>query len=141
MQATTELFSVATPGQVDWKYLDRDKQSIRSIIFSFSFLLMVASEDISKQVSTYGERYGCLQGSYLSFIARAMTLLPSMSQATIQLALSSSENQNCFPVLNSTSIFSSSLKIGSLGAFIVNKKLLIPLPRQGTYYSDIASED
>ncbi|KAL1094193.1 hypothetical protein V6Z11_D06G078700 [Gossypium hirsutum] len=89
----------------DWKYLDRGKQSTKSAILMNLESGMVALEDIAKQVSTYGERYDCLQGSYLSFIARDMTLLPSMSQATIQLALSSSENQNCFLVLNSTRIF------------------------------------
>ncbi|KAG8491510.1 hypothetical protein CXB51_014875 [Gossypium anomalum] len=62
---------------VDWKYLDCDKQSTKSAVLMNLESGMVASEDIAKQVSTYGERYGYLQGSYLSFIARAMTLLVS----------------------------------------------------------------
>ncbi|TYH65898.1 hypothetical protein ES332_D06G087100v1, partial [Gossypium tomentosum] len=75
--AIKELISVATPGQVDWKYLDRGKQSTKSAILMNLESGMVALEDIAKQVSTYGERYDCLQGSYLSFIARDMTVLVS----------------------------------------------------------------
>lgn len=57
--AIKELFSVATPGQVDWKYLDRDKQSIKSAILMNLESGMVALEDIAKQVSTYGESHRC----------------------------------------------------------------------------------
>ncbi|XP_059634875.1 mitochondrial-processing peptidase subunit alpha-like [Cornus florida] len=54
--AVKELIAVATPGQVDQVQLDRAKQSTRSAILMNLESRMVASEDIGRQVLTYGER-------------------------------------------------------------------------------------
>ncbi|KAK8591073.1 hypothetical protein V6N13_031140 [Hibiscus sabdariffa] len=54
--AVKELIAVATPGQVDQIQLDRAKQSTKSAILMNLESRMVASEDIGKQVLTYGER-------------------------------------------------------------------------------------
>ncbi|KAK6273530.1 hypothetical protein POUND7_010613 [Theobroma cacao] len=54
--AVKELIAVATPGQVGQKQLDRAKQSTKSAILMNLESRMVASEDIGKQVLTYGER-------------------------------------------------------------------------------------
>ncbi|XVE70528.1 hypothetical protein DITRI_Ditri10aG0079400 [Diplodiscus trichospermus] len=54
--AVKELVAVATPGQVDQIQLDRAKQSTKSAILMNLESRMVASEDIGKQVLTYGER-------------------------------------------------------------------------------------
>ncbi|KAH1033365.1 hypothetical protein J1N35_045539 [Gossypium stocksii] len=54
--AVKELIAVATPGQVDQIQLDRAKQSTKSAILMNLESRMVDSEDIGKQVLTYGER-------------------------------------------------------------------------------------
>ncbi|XP_022749882.1 mitochondrial-processing peptidase subunit alpha-like isoform X1 [Durio zibethinus] len=54
--AVKELIAVATPGQVEQKELDRAKQSTKSAILMNLESRMVASEDIGKQILTYGER-------------------------------------------------------------------------------------
>ncbi|XVE98059.1 hypothetical protein REPUB_Repub03eG0072700 [Reevesia pubescens] len=54
--AVKELIAVAKPGQVEQKELDRAKQSTKSAILMNLESRMVASEDIGKQVLTYGER-------------------------------------------------------------------------------------
>ncbi|PIN14334.1 Mitochondrial processing peptidase, alpha subunit [Handroanthus impetiginosus] len=54
--AVRELIAVATPGEVDQVQLDRAKQSTRSAILMNLESRMVASEDIGKQILTYGER-------------------------------------------------------------------------------------
>ncbi|CAA2980922.1 mitochondrial-processing peptidase subunit alpha [Olea europaea subsp. europaea] len=54
--AVRELISVATPGEVDQVQLDRAKQSTKSAILMNLESRMVASEDIGKQILTYGER-------------------------------------------------------------------------------------
>ncbi|KDO55877.1 hypothetical protein CISIN_1g0104472mg, partial [Citrus sinensis] len=56
--AARELISVATPGEVDQVQLDRAKQSTKSAILMNLESRMVVSEDIGRQVLTYGERYG-----------------------------------------------------------------------------------
>ncbi|KAL2500979.1 putative mitochondrial-proCES [Forsythia ovata] len=55
--AVKELIAVATPGEVDQVQLDRAKQSTKSAILMNLESRMVASEDIGKQILTYGERY------------------------------------------------------------------------------------
>ncbi|KAK8568647.1 hypothetical protein V6N13_106548 [Hibiscus sabdariffa] len=54
--AVKELIAVATPGQVEQKELDRAKQSTKSAILMNLESRAVASEDIGKQILTYGER-------------------------------------------------------------------------------------
>ncbi|KAG8367310.1 hypothetical protein BUALT_Bualt16G0059000 [Buddleja alternifolia] len=54
--AVRELIAVATPGEVDKVQLDRAKQSTKSAILMNLESRMVASEDIGKQILTYGER-------------------------------------------------------------------------------------
>ncbi|KAH9762707.1 mitochondrial processing peptidase [Citrus sinensis] len=54
--AARELISVATPGEVDQVQLDRAKQSTKSAILMNLESRMVVSEDIGRQVLTYGER-------------------------------------------------------------------------------------
>ncbi|KAK1551206.1 hypothetical protein Q3G72_031941 [Acer saccharum] len=54
--AAKELITVATPGQVDQVQLDRAKQSTKSAILMNLESRMVVSEDIGRQVLTYGER-------------------------------------------------------------------------------------
>uniref|UniRef100_A0A7N0ZR39 Mitochondrial-processing peptidase subunit alpha n=1 Tax=Kalanchoe fedtschenkoi TaxID=63787 RepID=A0A7N0ZR39_KALFE len=54
--AVKELISVATPGQVDQVQLDRAKQTTKSAILMHLESRMVASEDIGRQILTYGER-------------------------------------------------------------------------------------
>ncbi|KAE8698396.1 Mitochondrial-processing peptidase subunit alpha [Hibiscus syriacus] len=54
--AANELIAVATPGQVEQKELDRAKQSTKSAILMNLESRAVASEDIGKQILTYGER-------------------------------------------------------------------------------------
>lgn len=54
--AAKELIAVATPGQVDQVQLDRAKQSTKSAILMNLESRMVVSEDIGRQVLTYGER-------------------------------------------------------------------------------------
>ncbi|MED6168120.1 hypothetical protein PIB30_009079 [Stylosanthes scabra] len=51
-----ELLAVATSGQVDQVQLDRAKQATKSAILMNLESRMVASEDIGRQVLTYGER-------------------------------------------------------------------------------------
>ncbi|KAK6147794.1 hypothetical protein DH2020_018706 [Rehmannia glutinosa] len=55
--AVKELIAVASPGEVDQVQLDRAKQSTKSAILMNLESRMVASEDIGKQILTYGERY------------------------------------------------------------------------------------
>ncbi|KAI3443691.1 hypothetical protein Pfo_000356 [Paulownia fortunei] len=54
--AAKELIAVASPGEVDQVQLDRAKQSTKSAILMNLESRMVASEDIGKQILTYGER-------------------------------------------------------------------------------------
>ncbi|CAI9766032.1 unnamed protein product [Fraxinus pennsylvanica] len=54
--AVKELIAVATPGEVDQVQLSRAKQSTKSAILMNLESRMVASEDIGKQIMTYGER-------------------------------------------------------------------------------------
>ncbi|OMO91551.1 hypothetical protein COLO4_18276 [Corchorus olitorius] len=54
--AVKELIALATPREVDQKQLDRAKKSTKSAILMNLESRMVASEDIGKQVLTYGER-------------------------------------------------------------------------------------
>ncbi|KAJ4708567.1 mitochondrial-processing peptidase subunit alpha-like [Melia azedarach] len=54
--AAKELIAVATPGGVDQVQLDRAKQSTKSAILMNLESRMVVSEDIGRQVLTYGER-------------------------------------------------------------------------------------
>ncbi|MCD9560280.1 hypothetical protein HAX54_018802 [Datura stramonium] len=54
--AVKELTAVANPGEVDQVQLDRAKQSTKSAILMNLESRMVASEDIGRQLLTYGER-------------------------------------------------------------------------------------
>ncbi|KAK4490687.1 hypothetical protein RD792_001379 [Penstemon davidsonii] len=54
--AVRELIAIANPQEVDSKQLDRAKQSTKSAILMNLESRMVASEDIGKQILTYGER-------------------------------------------------------------------------------------
>nr|CAD1824170.1 unnamed protein product [Ananas comosus var. bracteatus] len=54
--AVRELIAVATPGQVDQAQLDRAKESTKSAVLMNLESRMVASEDIGRQILTYGER-------------------------------------------------------------------------------------
>ncbi|KAL3825219.1 hypothetical protein ACJIZ3_021248 [Penstemon smallii] len=54
--AVRELIAVATPGEVDKVQIDRAKQTTKSAILMNLESKMVASEDIGKQILTYGER-------------------------------------------------------------------------------------
>ncbi|KAH0671255.1 hypothetical protein KY285_025471 [Solanum tuberosum] len=54
--AVKELTAVANPGEVDMVQLDRAKQSTKSAILMNLESRMVASEDIGRQLLTYGER-------------------------------------------------------------------------------------
>ncbi|RDX68792.1 Mitochondrial-processing peptidase subunit alpha, partial [Mucuna pruriens] len=54
--ATNEILAVATSGQVDQVQLDRAKQATKSAILMNLESRMVVSEDIGRQVLTYGER-------------------------------------------------------------------------------------
>ncbi|XP_057765173.1 mitochondrial-processing peptidase subunit alpha-like [Salvia miltiorrhiza] len=54
--ACRELVNVASPGDVDEVQLNRAKQSTKSAILMNLESRMVASEDIGKQILTYGER-------------------------------------------------------------------------------------
>ncbi|CAM8936226.1 unnamed protein product [Rhodiola kirilowii] len=54
--AVKELISVATPGQVDQVQLDRAIQATKSAILMHLESRVVASEDIGRQILTYGER-------------------------------------------------------------------------------------
>ncbi|KAF8388889.1 hypothetical protein HHK36_025570 [Tetracentron sinense] len=54
--AARELLAVATPGQVDQVQLDRAKESTKSAVLMNLESRMVASEDIGRQILTYGER-------------------------------------------------------------------------------------
>ncbi|XP_039143865.1 LOW QUALITY PROTEIN: mitochondrial-processing peptidase subunit alpha-like [Dioscorea cayenensis subsp. rotundata] len=54
--AARELVAVATPGQVEQVELDRAKASTKSAVLMNLESRMVASEDIGRQILTYGER-------------------------------------------------------------------------------------
>lgn len=54
--AAKELIAVATPGEVDEVQLDRAKQSTKSAILMNLESRMIASEDMGRQILTYGER-------------------------------------------------------------------------------------
>ncbi|XP_057505562.1 mitochondrial-processing peptidase subunit alpha-like [Actinidia eriantha] len=54
--AAKELIAVATPGEVDQVQLDRAKHSTKSAILMNLESRMIASEDIGRQILTYGER-------------------------------------------------------------------------------------
>lgn len=51
-----ELLAVATPGQVDQVQLDRAKESTKSAVLMNLESRAVVSEDIGRQILTYGER-------------------------------------------------------------------------------------
>ncbi|XP_038890302.1 mitochondrial-processing peptidase subunit alpha-like [Benincasa hispida] len=54
--AASELLAIATPGKVQQVQLDRAKQSTKSAVLMNLESRVVASEDIGRQVLTYGER-------------------------------------------------------------------------------------
>nr|GLL20627.1 mitochondrial-processing peptidase subunit alpha-like [Ipomoea trifida] len=54
--AVKELTAIASPGEVDQRQLDRAKQATKSAILMNLESRMVASEDIGRQILTYGER-------------------------------------------------------------------------------------
>ncbi|XP_071724748.1 mitochondrial-processing peptidase subunit alpha-like [Rutidosis leptorrhynchoides] len=54
--AAKEMIAVATPGQVSQAQLDRAKQTTKSSILMNLESRMIITEDIGKQVLTYGER-------------------------------------------------------------------------------------
>ncbi|WJX91977.1 mitochondrial processing peptidase [Trifolium repens] len=54
--AVRELISIATPGQVSQIQLERAKQSTKSAVLMNLESRMIASEDIGRQILTYGER-------------------------------------------------------------------------------------
>ncbi|KAM6585208.1 hypothetical protein CsatB_012210 [Cannabis sativa] len=54
--AVAELHSIATPGQVTQVQLNRAKESTKSAVLMNLESRMIASEDIGRQVLTYGER-------------------------------------------------------------------------------------
>ncbi|CAN6441373.1 unnamed protein product [Victoria cruziana] len=54
--AVRELLSIATPGEVDQKQLDRAKTSTKSAVLMNLESRVVAAEDIGRQILTYGER-------------------------------------------------------------------------------------
>ncbi|XP_028794813.1 mitochondrial-processing peptidase subunit alpha [Neltuma alba] len=54
--AAKELIAVASPGQVSQVQLDRAKKSTKSAVLMNLESRMIASEDIGRQVLTYGER-------------------------------------------------------------------------------------
>ncbi|PON81089.1 Coenzyme PQQ biosynthesis protein [Trema orientale] len=54
--AVAELHSIATPGQVTQAQLNRAKESTKSAVLMNLESRMIASEDIGRQVLTYGER-------------------------------------------------------------------------------------
>ncbi|KAJ8644931.1 hypothetical protein MRB53_006679 [Persea americana] len=54
--AARELLAVATPGEVDQVQLDRAKESTKSAVLMNLESRMVVSEDIGRQILTYGER-------------------------------------------------------------------------------------
>ncbi|XP_050218514.1 mitochondrial-processing peptidase subunit alpha-like [Mercurialis annua] len=54
--AVNELIAVASPGQVDQMQLDRAKQSTKSAMLMNLESRMIASEDIGRQILTYGNR-------------------------------------------------------------------------------------
>ncbi|KAL6555118.1 hypothetical protein OROGR_006376 [Orobanche gracilis] len=54
--AVKELTALATPGEVDEIQLERAKQATKSAILMNLESRMIASEDIAKQILTYGER-------------------------------------------------------------------------------------
>ncbi|CAJ1937086.1 unnamed protein product [Sphenostylis stenocarpa] len=54
--AVNEILAVASPGKVEQVQLDRAKQATRSAILMNLESRMVVSEDIGRQVLTYGER-------------------------------------------------------------------------------------
>ncbi|KAF3335021.1 mitochondrial-processing peptidase subunit alpha-like protein [Carex littledalei] len=54
--AARELIAVATPGQVDQTQLNRAKEATKSAVLMNLESRMVASEDIGRQILTYGER-------------------------------------------------------------------------------------
>jgi processing peptidase subunit alpha len=54
--AAGELLEVATPGKVTQEQLDRAKQATKSAVLMNLESRVVASEDIGRQILTYGER-------------------------------------------------------------------------------------
>ncbi|XP_038876934.1 mitochondrial-processing peptidase subunit alpha-like [Benincasa hispida] len=54
--ATSELISIATPGQVSEVQLNRAKESTKSAVLMNLESRMIVSEDIGRQILTYGER-------------------------------------------------------------------------------------
>ncbi|RVW45369.1 Mitochondrial-processing peptidase subunit alpha [Vitis vinifera] len=60
--AAGELLSIASLGQVDQVQLTRAKEATKSAVLMNLESRMIASEDIGRQILTYGERYLNLQG-------------------------------------------------------------------------------
>ncbi|KAG0495843.1 hypothetical protein HPP92_000534 [Vanilla planifolia] len=54
--AAKELIAIASPGQVEQVELDRAKQASKSAVLMNLESIVVASEDIGRQILTYGER-------------------------------------------------------------------------------------
>ncbi|XP_057454433.1 probable mitochondrial-processing peptidase subunit alpha-2, chloroplastic/mitochondrial [Lotus japonicus] len=54
--AATELLEIASPGKVSQEQLDRAKKSTKSAVLMNLESRMIASEDIGRQILTYGER-------------------------------------------------------------------------------------
>ncbi|KAJ9692218.1 hypothetical protein PVL29_011336 [Vitis rotundifolia] len=54
--AAGELLSIASPGQVDQVQLNRAKEATKSAVLMNLESRMIASEDIGRQILTYGER-------------------------------------------------------------------------------------
>uniref|UniRef100_A0A9I9D4A3 Inactive zinc metalloprotease alpha n=1 Tax=Cucumis melo TaxID=3656 RepID=A0A9I9D4A3_CUCME len=54
--AASELISIATPGQVSQVQLNRAKESTKSAVLMNLESRMIVSEDIGRQILTYGER-------------------------------------------------------------------------------------
>ncbi|XP_059596079.1 mitochondrial-processing peptidase subunit alpha-like [Vitis vinifera] len=54
--AVGELLSIVSPGQVDQVQLTRAKEATKSAVLMNLESRMIASEDIGRQILTYGER-------------------------------------------------------------------------------------
>ncbi|KAK1290579.1 Mitochondrial-processing peptidase subunit alpha [Acorus calamus] len=54
--AAREILAIATSGEVDQKQLDRAKETTKSAVLMSLETRMVASDDIGRQILTYGER-------------------------------------------------------------------------------------
>ncbi|KAK1264786.1 Mitochondrial-processing peptidase subunit alpha [Acorus gramineus] len=54
--ASREILAIATPGEVDQKQLDRAKETTKSAVLMSLETRTIASDDIGRQILTYGER-------------------------------------------------------------------------------------